>query len=289
MPKIAIEYFKADTCIHRLHPLTKIVFELAVFVVAAVFTDLVFLSAILLIVILTIVMARIPPQRLKYMWVIFGVAAFFIITQGVWFTTLGLFGGRPIKTHILFYLIPPLGPIKEGMFPFTLEGGIYGLSLSLRLLAISLAFPILVMTTHPSDLLLALTKIKILGKRIPYNIAFTFVTALRYVPTISREFDMTIDAQTSRGVEMGGRNPIKSFKAIAPILAPVVVSSMLRAQQLTIALETRAFGTSVDRTFLREVHFRTIDKVLVGLMIAAMIVSAIAALLGYGQLIFEGT
>ena len=39
MPVIEIEYFRADTFVHRLHPFTKIIFEIVVFVTAAVIND----------------------------------------------------------------------------------------------------------------------------------------------------------------------------------------------------------------------------------------------------------
>jgi energy-coupling factor transport system permease protein len=133
------------------------------------------------------------------------------------------------------------------------------LSLGLRLAAIALAFPILVMATHPSDLATALAEIRIGSWRIPYNLIFVFTSALRYIPTISREFDHTIDAQHSRGVEFEGYNIVNQVRAAMPLFVPVLTSSLVRAQDLTIALETRAFGATGERTFGHEVRWRPVD------------------------------
>lgn len=275
---MAIEFFQANTVMHRLHPITKIVFEIAIFVVAAVFTDVTVLTCVLLVALGVVALSHIPLNRLSYMWVVFFVDVVFIVTQGVWFTNFGVFGGIPIVTHPLFYILG---------YPFTYEGLVYGISLSLRLDAITLAFPVLVMTTHPGDFLVALCEVRAFGKRMPYNLAFIFVSAIRYVPVMSRAFDTTFEAQAARGVDTESRNPIKSLRSIAPILVPVLVTSMFNAQQLTIALETRAFGAREERTFLRQVRFSWLDKGLIATMIIIAVVSCALAFLGYGQLVFH--
>ena len=48
MPTIDIQYFKKDTLVHRLHPLTKIIFELSVLVIAAAFNEPLFLAMVIL-------------------------------------------------------------------------------------------------------------------------------------------------------------------------------------------------------------------------------------------------
>jgi len=240
MPVIEIEYFKAETPVHRLHPFTKLTFELAVFLIAAVFNAPAYLGALIAAVIGVIVLARIPLRKFRYMRVVAYVVAFLILTQAIWFTSFGDFGGVAGRTwHTLFYLWPaglPGGPKA----PFVLEGAIYGLSLGLRLLAISLAFPILIMTTHPSDLVTALAEIRVGRWRIPQNLIFVLTSALRYVPTVSREFDHTLDAQRARGVEFEGYNLVSQVRAAVPLFVPVLTSSLVHAQDLTIALETRA-------------------------------------------------
>jgi energy-coupling factor transporter transmembrane protein EcfT len=204
--------------------------------------------------------AKVTPASFVYMKVVGYVVLFLVLALCIWFTSFADFGDieGAFEWHTLFHLWPawlPGGP----RVPFMLEGAIYGLSLGLRLAAIALAFPILVMATHPSDLATALAEIRIGSWRIPYNLIFVFTSALRYIPTISREFDHTIDAQHSRGVEFEGYNIVNQVRAAMPLFVPVLTSSLVRAQDLTIALETRAFGATGERTFGHEVRWRPVD------------------------------
>ncbi len=285
MPVIDIEYFKADTPVHHLHPFTKLAFELGVFIVAAVFNHPLYLLAIIGADLVIIALARVPLHKFRYMRVVAYVVLFLVFTQAIWFTSFGDFGGLAgFEWHTLFHLWPAWAP-GGPRIPFVLEGAIYGLSLGLRLMAISLAFPILIMATHPGDLVTALAGVRLGRWRIPPNLIFVFTSALRYVPTVSREFDHTIDAQRSRGVEFESGNIISQVRAAMPLFVPVLTSSLIHAQDLTIALETRAFGATDHRTFLREVQFRRRDALVCLLLIIVTVACVVAAWrFGYGLL-----
>ena len=55
---------------------------------------------------------------------------------------------------------------------------------------------------------------------IPYRYAFTFSTALRFVPVFSQEMNAIMEAQTARGVEYDTRNPFKKLKLMLPLCVP---------------------------------------------------------------------
>lgn len=282
---IDITYVKRDSILHRLHPLAKVAFEFCVFIVAAVFTSPVFLLGMIVVCLGLIALGKLPWHKFRYMRFIVVVAAILVATQAVWFTSFGDYGGRHLHDHILFYLIP--GWIGgEPRVPVVWEGIVWGSVLSLRLATIALAFPLLVMTTHPSDLIVALTDLHVGNRRIPYSLVFAFATALRFVPTVSAQFDRTVDAQRARGVEMDGYNVVRRIKAAVPIFVPVLTSSIIHAHDLTLALETRAFGSPVERTVLREVRFNLRDTLVVLGLLALAIVAIGLAHLGYGQLSF---
>ena len=73
MPVIEIEYFRSDTFVHRLHPFTKFIFEIVVFVTAAVINDPVYSLIIIFSVIGIICLAKIPVRKFRYMWIVFYV------------------------------------------------------------------------------------------------------------------------------------------------------------------------------------------------------------------------
>ena len=278
MPTIDIQYFKEESFVHRLHPFTKILFEFSVLVIAAAFNEPLFLAAVILGIIGVAVLARIPARKFRYMWVLVYIVLFMVITQGVWFTSFGDFGDITVdfEWRTLFHLWPAWAP-GGPRIPVILQGANYGFSLGLRVVAISLAFPILVLTTHPSDLTRFLSQIRIASWRIPYNVIFVFTTAFRYTPTVSREFDQTLDAQRSRGVHFGGYNPIRQIKVLTTLFVPVLTSSLLSAHDLTLALETRAFGAPTERTFIHEVHWRRADWGVSALLIIIAVACLILA------------
>jgi energy-coupling factor transport system permease protein len=280
VPLIDIEYVHRDSPVHRLHPFVLLVFELCVFVAASVFNHPLVLLALLAAVAAAIALAGIPPRRFRYLWVVAAVMLIFVVTQGVWFTSFGSLGESAADARTLFHLWPgwlPGGP----RVPFVLEGAVYGLALGLRFLVIALAFPLLVMTTHPRDLVTALSRVRVGRHRLPDNLIFVFTNALRYVPTISKQFDETMDAQRARGVEFDGRNPVRRVRATFPLLLPVITSSLVRARDLTLALETRAFGAQGERTFYHEVRLRRVDVVVAALLVVAAALCVVAGR-GYG-------
>ncbi len=148
-----------------------------------------------------------------------------------------------------------------------------------------MALPLFVITTHPSDLITALAEIRVRGRRIPYNLIFIFATAFRFLPLVSTQFDRTYDSQRTRGVSFETRNPARKMRTLVPLFVPVLTSSMIQAQNLTLALETRAFGADNERTFMHEVHWKRLDT-LIAVAVALLLIAAwfASSVLGLGLL-----
>lgn len=283
MPTLDIEYVRRDSLVHRLHPFTVIVFELCVFVVATAFSSPVYMLGLILFIFGIIRIARLPLRKFRYMRFVLFVLAFFIVTQGIWFTSFGSFGEVAGHWRTLFHLWPAWAPGGPKV-PFVLEGVVYGLGLGLRFVAIAFAFPILVMTVHPSDLVMALASVRLGKWKIPYNMVFVLANGFRYIPTVSQKFDATVDAQRARGVEF--ESPRKRIRAVGPLLLPVLVNSLVHARDLTLALETRAFGAPGERTYYRQVRYARIDFFLTGAMVVLTgLVLALRIRYGFGALV----
>jgi energy-coupling factor transport system permease protein len=133
----------------------------------------------------------------------------------------------------------------------------FAISTVLRLIVLMTAFSLFFLTVHPDDFALALIKL-----RIPYDFAFAFSMAFRYVPTIATETETIRDAQMSRGLELERGNLIQKVRNYLPILIPIIVSSIRRALQVAESLESRAFGSTKARTSLYELHLRKRDIVM---------------------------
>ncbi len=111
----------------------------------------------------------------------------------------------------------------------------------------------------------------------PARFAFLLDLTLRFVPTLARDFRITIDAQKARGYELESKD--RSLKSLimvgtrfVPLFVPVVVRAVLDAEDRANAMEMRAFGTG-PRTWIQELHLRVRDGVVIVLGVALLIVS----------------
>ena len=120
----------------------------------------------------------------------------------------------------------------------------FAIAMILRISIMISAFSIFFLTVDPNSLALSLISMK-----IPYEFAFSFSLAFRFVPTIALEAQNIIDAQQSRGYEMQQKGLINQVKNLFPLLVPLIISSIKRAFNVAEALESRAFGSNNDRTF----------------------------------------
>ena len=130
----------------------------------------------------------------------------------------------------------------------------YAISMIIRILIMITAFSIFFLTVHPNDLALSLISMK-----IPYEYAFSFSLAFRFVPTIAIEAQNIMDAQQSRGYEMKQTGLINQIKNLFPLLVPLIVSSIKRAFNVAEALESRAFGTIKNRTYYYSIKYSVKD------------------------------
>ncbi|MGQ4833464.1 MAG: energy-coupling factor transporter transmembrane component T family protein [Candidatus Asgardarchaeia archaeon] len=155
----------------------------------------------------------------------------------------------------------------------------YAFTMILRLLVLASAFSVFFLTVHPDDFSQALIQM-----HIPFDYAFAFSMAVRFIPTLAIEAQTVIDAQRSRGLELEKGNPIKKVKNYIPILAPLVVSSIRRAIQIAESLEARGFGALEKRTSLYPLKFNLCDYLFV---VIAIVIASFFVYMWYIGLSFE--
>ena len=101
---------------------------------------------------------------------------------------------------------------------------------------------------------------------LPDKFAFAVELTARFVPTLLRDFRVTIDAQRARGyeLEVWGQDVKGYFNAgfrFLPLIIPVVVRAVLDSEDTANAMDMRAFGTG-PRTWLRQLRYQKPDIVL---------------------------
>jgi energy-coupling factor transport system permease protein len=97
--------------------------------------------------------------------------------------------------------------------------------------------------------------------RLPRDIVFAFVTAVRFVPVLMMDALQIMDAQKSRGLELQKGNIFSRFKRFIPILIPLIVDAVLRSGDLAEAMESRAYGAVKKPTSLHKLEMGLLGKV----------------------------
>jgi len=96
----------------------------------------------------------------------------------------------------------------------------------------------------------------------------TMVTqiTLRYIPLVAQIAEKTAKAQAARGGdwERRGFNPIKQAKMVLPLIVPIIVMSLKRAETMATAMESRGFNAADERSSYYELAFNWQDAFLIG-------------------------
>lgn len=217
----AFKFIKKRSFIHKLDPRAKLLFAIIYTINALLFIEIIPLLFIFLSLIPFILIGRLFKQWIKSI--------------------------RGLSFLYLIILILNTLLIREKGFSFAI-------SMIIRISIMISAFSLFFLTVDPNDLALSFISMK-----IPYEFAFSFSLAFRFVPTIAMEAQNIIDAQQSRGYEMQKKGIISQIKNLFPLLVPLIISSIKRAFNVAEALESRAFGSKKKRTFYYTIKYSIKD------------------------------
>ncbi len=135
----------------------------------------------------------------------------------------------------------------------------------LRLLSLVLGTSVLIsFTTSPLELTDAIEALLSPLKkiRVPvHEFAMMMSIALRFIPTLIEETNKIISAQKARCADFESGNLLKRIKALVPILIPLFVSAVRRAEELADAMECRCYNGGEGRTKLKVMKSRPADYV----------------------------
>lgn len=240
-------YVPGTSEVHKMHPLTKLIWLMGALVLSMTLGP-VGLGIGVVGVALVASYCRVWRASLGYYrFLIF--FAILVVVLSVLFTREGTL------------LWPNLPSQLTWLFGWTDVGIWSGITTSLRMLLVAGVFPIFLGTTQPRDIVTTLVE----KLRVPYDYAFMFTSALRFIPALTDEIAAISQAQAARGFSVEGRGLVAKVKAYAPIAVPLVLSSLSRAERMAIALETRGYGSG-PRTYFYNAAFSRRDLfALVGL------------------------
>jgi len=227
-------YYEGDSFLHRLNPLTKLFFALAVLLVLTVIVDPITPLVVAAVTILTIWgLGGIRAPSLGR-----ALAPFALVAMGVLWTTTLFYVATPgdhLRTLLAF------GPIA-----FTDEGVAYGLAIAFRILGVFAASLLFVLTTDPTDFVQAV--VQILG--VSHRFGYGALAAYRFVPLFDSELATIRAAHRVRGAG-GGGGPLAWSRRLVGYTVPLLAGGVRKAERVALAMDARGFGAYPTRTYYR--------------------------------------
>ena len=237
------QYYPANSVIHRLDPRVKlfgtILYIISLFVAQnpAVYI----LAAIFLFACIGI--SKVPVKYilrgLKSILMILGISLLFNL-----------------------FLTPGEEIVRVWKISITYEGIIQAVYMGVRYILLIMGSSLMTFTTTPNKLTDGIEKglsfLNIL--KIPvHEIAMMMSIALRFIPILIEETDKIMKAQTARGADFETGNFISRIKALIPILVPLFVSAIRRANELAVAMEARCYKGGKGRTSMKPLKYQGRD------------------------------
>lgn len=238
-----LKFRKVSSPIHNLDPRVKFIYVISIFAVAIVFAQIIPLLVLFLVQVPFVLLARVQRQWLRSLR---GAAFLAVVIFAVNVGTSYFYSGYRVT-------------------PTAVESA---LSLTLRFVVLVESFSIFFLTTSPDDLGLALEE-----SRVPYEFAFAFTTAVRFVPVLAEEAQTIMDAQKARGLELEKGGLLKRIRNYVPVLIPLIVSAIRRSLELAEAMESRAWGATKKRTNLYALKLHRGDYVLLAITVGILAAS----------------
>lgn len=247
-------YLDRDTWVHRLHPVVRLLGMVAVFVAAYVAERPLWQLPILtgIAILLAATGAHANVRRLRYL---FGLV--FVMTLLIWTIFYGPDGAPPRLVW---------GPILVSR-----TAPWFALGMALKLVAFLAAGVLFLSVTRIEEFAYALTR---LG--MPYKLGFTMTMAFRLVPVFVASAIAVVQAQRCRGLDFDRGTPWQRARRYVPIMIPVFMGALRRADQMAMTLDARGFQAAAPRTVLQS-HPIGIADVLTTAALLVLIAIYIAA------------
>lgn len=247
-----LDYLDGDSILHKMHPLIKLLVSFLICAAAFCSENYYYLAGIIIFNLLM------------------GVTGNGKSNCGLFKRTVGLLKGlfkMSLFLFVLQVLVIRRGNVIVPVIGLTDEGIKTGLLIVLRLTAATLPLSILISVTNLNDLSNTLVK----TLHIPYKYAFTFTSAIRFIPVFSAEMSGIIESQKARGVDFEIRNPFKKIGMIIPLCFPLLISSVRKIESTATAAELRGFYLRTRESCSKKyvLHFFDILFVLIGAALLA--------------------
>ncbi|WP_314085266.1 energy-coupling factor transporter transmembrane component T [uncultured Gemella sp.] len=255
------KYIPLNTIIHNLDPRAKIFFVIWYLVDIFIAYNVIEFFILFLVLMVTVVLSKTSP--------VFLVSSVKAISILILFTSL---------IHLVFN---KKGNILYEVLGWKIySGALLGIVLiTVRFVLVVAIMVVFMATTSPTEITSAIEKsLGLLQKvRVPIStFALVLSISLRFIPTILEETNRIINAQVSRGSDFNEGNLIQKIKKFIPILIPLFIATLKRADELATAMEVRGYSTTGVRTKYKVLKYSKLDYLSYILIIVITILIIVA-------------
>lgn len=238
-----------DSPLHRLNPLTKLTFVFAM-ILPAFLSLPVFAPGMTIPVLIAVFIGGVQRQyRGLLLKLILPTILFMFVMQSVFL---------PIGETVILQL---------GRFDVTREAMQSAFLTVSRVFVMVSSFAILLLTTHPGELMSDLTR-----RGLPPQFAYVIISTLQILPQMQAKAQTIIAAQRSRGLDTES-TLMKRVGSLLPLVGPLVFGSLVEVEERAIAIEARGFTSTRKKTSLHDVPDTQKDKIIRWLLVALVILS----------------
>lgn len=233
-------YVRRDSVIHNLNPMTKLILGLS-FILLGFISPFYWTPHILGVLFLPVLsfLGRVAREYFRAASRLILPASLFLFVMQSFFHPTGQ------ETIFEFYV-----------FNVTNESLFFALANAMRIFVMISSFTLLLLTTHPSELMSDLTH-----RGLPSQFAYVIISTLQILPQMQAKAQTIIAAQRSRGLDTES-SFLKRVGALFPLVGPLVFGSLVEVEERSIAIEARGFTSKNEKTSLHEIPDRMADKVL---------------------------
>lgn len=269
---VSWNYRYRNSPMDHIDPRVRFIFSFALLFAATTTWNPTILFAIFVIAIIWYSLGKLTWKDTRMGWMMISIMLFTMIVVNTIITGGGAGG-----------VVPPGGQLvwEDGVYIFgrlfnpglTVERLWFAVSQLMRILSISLVFIMIPYTMDSRAYGVTFSK---LG--MPDRLAYTMELSFRFIPTLARNFQVTLDAQRARGFELdaGKGNIVQKIRQVAPLLIPVTMNAIVSSEDIANAMDLRGFGQR-KRTWLYELKTHWWDWVIVAFSALLLIVTLLLA------------
>jgi len=252
---VIFEHVPRDTFMHRMNPLAKVIMVCCIFAVMSFYWDLQYLTIIFILVITLYLDSRAPK---KWLLLAVPIGGYRFIEASIMAVLQPAEVFRVIPPELAGKVLFSAGPLTMYYGGFLLAWGwIYKIFIGM---ALTFTF---IYSTSLNDLIKSLR-----GLHIPTKITYIVVVALRFVPELFREIQLTFTAQSLKGWKLKTKNPKRLIKMAAPIAGPFTRRIVGYVDRISLTTQIRAFGGG-EVKYYRKIGFKPSDWIVIAFSLIA--------------------